>query len=295
MILNTKIVFFGSSNYCLPILDTLLKNFNLLGIVTKSPESPVALFAKNNAIHLFTPKNKQELENLKSQLIELTLDLFVVADFGMIIPESIFTLPKYQSLNIHFSHLPEFRGPSPVQNSILQGKKFASVSIIKLASSLDSGDIIKIIDYKDILPEEETAKSLYEKLFSKISRELPQIINDYLSGKITPTLQDQTSPTFTKILTKDSGFIDFGFLKSLHSEEDSQTLERKIRAYFPWPGVWTRLANGKRLKFLKAHLESKNIIFDLVQMEGKKPVAWKQLLEGYPYLMSIFRQLRPKP
>lgn len=290
-----NIFFFGSSDYCLPVVESLHKNFNLLGVVTKSQISPVGKYAAKKKLRIFAPINKQELENLIDKFKQLRVDLFVVADFGMIIPESIFTLPKFQSVNIHFSHLPEFRGPSPVQNSILQGKKYASVSIIKLAVSLDSGDIIKIIDYNDISPEKETAKSLYEKLFSNISNELPQIINDYLSGKITPALQDQTNPTFTKILTKESGFIDISFLKNLNTAEDFKILERKIRAYSPWPGVWTRLANGKRLKILKAHLESQNIIFDLVQLEGKNPVTWKQFLEGYPDLMSVFRQPHPKP
>jgi methionyl-tRNA formyltransferase len=307
-----KIIFFGSSEYCLPILSTLKANFDLITIITKSV-TPIELFARKNGISVFTPKDKNELLALADKIVKLQPDIAVVADYGLIIPKVIFEIPKHQTLNIHFSKLPKLRGASPVQYTILAGET-AWISVIIMDEGMDTGDIVwqkemkQFSNFPMLQLKNETTGSLYKKLFQYIAYELPKIITDYIDGKLTLKKQDHSKATYTKQLSRDDGFIPPQILdtalngnniskdsiskyfsqKSVIFETLSHCdivtfLDRAIRAFSPWPGVWTKIdIKGKRLKFIKAHIDNDRLILDLVQLEGKKPVSWKQFREGYP-------------
>lgn len=305
-----KIIFFGSSSYCLPILSILQNNFHLLAVVTK-PHSVVGKFGTENRISTFTPENKEKLKTLQSNLQTINPDLAIVADFGMIIPESILSIPKYHTLNIHFSKLPYLRGASPVQFTILRGDKKAGITIIIMDKRMDEGDIV----FQKEVPIHEniTSEELYNNLFNIVSSALPDVINQYAQNGIKPVKQNHSNATYTKILTREDGFIPwdiftsaiksnglsnsqleswslFKYLSS-HSSQPTTLIERASRALYPWPGLWTEVdINGqkKRLKILKAHLQPTiyNLQPDIVQLESKKPVSWKQFLDGYKKYLS---------
>lgn len=291
-----KVIFFGSSDYCIPILASLYKHFQLAAVITK-PESYSRSFASSHDIRVFTPKDKKELLNLKDQIAQLKPDLAVVADYGLIIPKEIFEIPRYKTLNIHFSRLPDLRGPSPVQFTILTGTKSAWITVIIMAEEMDTGDIIWQKEITSFNIDHETSESLYEKLFNIAATELPNIINNYINNDLKPQKQDHSKATYTKILTREDGFIPPKLLDdALKGAPSGVKLERTIRAFTPWPGVWTEVKitdnrkqiTKKRLKILQAHLASQGetlqerLVLDLVQLEGKKPVSWKQFKEGYP-------------
>lgn len=330
------ILFFGSSQYCLPILKIIDQEFNLIAVITKPPKpvgknhtltpAPPKQFASSHNIQVFTPENRQDLSGLKNKLEHLKPDLFIVADYGLIIPREIFSLPAHKTINIHFSKLPHYRGPSPVQYTILNGDTSAWISFMLLAKDLDTGDILSQIEVP--LKGNETADQLYRELFGIGANKLSEVINKYISGQIKPIPQDHTKATYTKMFTKEDGYIPFEILHTAtKGEKPTETLlntwplyqsifskflirdtlyliliERSVRALSPWPGVWTlvNLPNPKRLKLLKCHLQpttnlpvrqagnqQSTIIFipDLVQLEGKKPVSWKQFREGYPEIL----------
>lgn len=317
-----RIIFFGSSEYCLPILKALNNNFQLIGAVTK-PDSPIGRKQISTPVQFFTPKDTSALSEIKEQLKNLQPDIAVVADFGLIIPKEIFEIPKYKTLNIHFSRLPKLRGASPVQYTILLGEKSAWISVIIMNEGMDTGDIIWQKEYP--LTGNETTESLYKKLFNNISLELPEVINQYAGNKLIPKKQNHSEATYTRALTRSDGFVPFemiidathgkareirdyidkfinkNFIVSLpncHTRLPARQvvtfIERAIRAFSPWPGVWTIVGirdqelgtrnEEKRLKILKSHIDIDEnlLVLDLVQLEGKKPVTWKQLREGYP-------------
>ncbi len=317
-----RVLFFGSSEYCIPILETLNKNFKLVAIITKKNQTVEKLAQKLN-IPAFTPQDKKELYTLANKIHIFKPDISVVSDYGLIIPAEIFDIPKYKTLNIHFSRLPDLRGASPVQYTILRGDDKAWITIQLLDQGLDTGDIIwqKPFDYTQGKEgKNETADSLYKKLFNIASAELPDIISKYVHNELKPQKQNHSKATYSKILTREDGFIPFKLIKdALKGSTTSIKLERSIRAYTPWPGVWTEITlrhlgwcakhsseveeSGiiykKRLKILKAHLESietiqdrkpnpiqdrKRLVPDLVQLEGKNPVTWKQFQEGYDFV-----------
>lgn len=287
-----KIIFFGSSDYCIPILEVINNTFHLPAIVTKTGQA-VEKFALSHNIKTLNPKDKNELSNIKNELELLSPDLAIVADYGLIIPPEIFSIPRYQTLNIHFSKLPALRGPSPVQYTILRGGKSAWISIIIMDAEMDTGDIIW---QKEIaLTGNETTESLYQNLFDIVSRDLPDVINKFVKSELNPHKQNHSHATYTKHLTREDGFIPSTVLemavKGISPEKnelehwslftikipmsDTNTsdrldmyqlpslIERASRALTPWPGLWTNIQitnnkeqRTKRMKILRVHLES---------------------------------------
>ncbi|MCL4398106.1 hypothetical protein M1403_03760 [Patescibacteria group bacterium] len=261
-----RVIFFGTSAYCLPVLETLKANFNLVAVVTR-PDKPVGrkqimtpsatrLWAKQYSVQTLTDiKDIQDIQDI---------DLGIVADFGQIIPENALNLPRLGTFNIHFSKLPEFRGASPVQATLLRGDKTAWVTIFKLEKTLDTGPILWQKEYPIL--KDDTAGKLYTRLFEEVAKELPTIINSMKQTKLLP--QDKSKATYTKLLTKQDGFVDWDQLRS--TAYGLQTYNQ-FRAVTPWPGLWTVTPEGKRMKILQCHLEGNKLVLDEIQYEGKKP------------------------
>lgn len=155
-----KIVFFGTPEIAVPILEKLvqIQDFDVISVITQ-PDRPVGrkghitpppikTSANNLGIDVFQPKNKKKLD----EILEGTeADFFIVVAFGMIIPQHILDIPKYGSINIHYSLLPKYRGASPIQESLLHGDKETGVTLIKMDEELDHGPIylMKRIEIED--------------------------------------------------------------------------------------------------------------------------------------------------
>jgi methionyl-tRNA formyltransferase len=323
-------IFFGSSDYCIPILESLFKNTKLVGIVTKPDLSvghsktlqptPVKKYGQSQSIPVYTPDSKASLLSLKDLLTSLKSDIAVVADYGFIIPKEIFLIPAHKTLNIHFSKLPKLRGSSPVQYTILLGEKAAWITIILMDETMDTGDILW---QKEVpLTGKEETDTLYRKLFEIASEELPNILNQYADKSLLPVKQDNSQATYTKRLTRQDGFIPWEIIEELMAGRSTSQahlvrwplsniiptstlilnprfyLLKSLKAFSPWPGVWTEIPitqstnqqinkstnkpSTKRLKVLNAHIEKERLVLDEVQLEGKKPVSWKQFCQGYP-------------
>lgn len=227
-------------------------------MVVTRPDKPVGRkkVLTPSATKTWANEHKILVKTIK-ELNDLDYDLGIVADFGEIIKEDVFNRAKIGTFNIHFSKLPELRGASPVQYALLEGRNKTSVTIFKLEKTLDTGPILWQKDYP-IFPD-DTTNTLYTRLFIEVAKELPNI--DF-SGKLTP--QDHQKATFTKMLTKDDGFVKY---------EDLEKVEtyNKYRAMTPWPGLWT-IKEGKRMLIRKCHLENEKLVLDIVQFEGKNPV-----------------------
>ncbi|MCR4305517.1 MAG: methionyl-tRNA formyltransferase, partial [Candidatus Daviesbacteria bacterium] len=205
-------------------------------------------------------------------------DLAVVAAYGKILTRKELNAPKYGSINIHPSLLPKYRGPSPIQSAILNGDKVSGIAIIKIDEEMDHGPIL----YQDSLElsDMDTFDTLSKKMFLRSAEILPQVIIDFIAGKINPKEQNHSAATFCKLLTKEGGYFD------INNPPSPEQLDRLIRAYHPWPGVWTKWSpsshpegrniNPKDLKIVKFLPEG------LLQMEGKKAIPLRDFLNGYP-------------
>ncbi len=191
-------------------------------------------------------------------------DLGVIAAYGRILTKEELNTPKYGCINVHPSLLPKYRGPSPIQAAILSEDKTTGITIIKMDDRVDHGPII----YQEILElsVNDNFDTLSKKMFQRSAKILPKIIEDFIAGKIKPVEQDHTKVSSCARLTRESGYFP------IDNPPSPEILDRMIRAYYPWPGVWTRW-NKKIVKFLPNHM---------LQMEGKKVLSKKDFLNGYP-------------
>lgn len=275
-----RTVFFGTPACVIPIITTVQEHFNLVGVVT-APDSktgrkqlltpsPVKGYLQDTAknVDIFTP---ELLTSETIQAIEqLHPDLFVVAAYGKIIPKALLHIPRYGAINVHPSLLPQYRGASPIQEALLHGDTKTGITLIQMDEEMDHGPILA--QEKIPITQQDTLETLHTLLFEKAAAMLPQIIQGFVEKTITPQEQDHRKATFCQRIERENGFID------LSTPPTKEQFYRMVRAYYPWPGVYTTVSSEKgelRIKFLPGNL---------VQVEGKKPVPVKDFLNGYPHL-----------
>jgi len=273
-----KTVFFGSSKFVIPIIEAIRKNFDLTLVVTteKLATDPVPSYCIKSKVYYYVVTDFGD-KQLLQELTKLNADVGVLASFGAIVPNEVLNLFPHGIINIHPSLLPKYRGPTPVQTAILNGDNKTGVTIIKLDKEVDHGPIL-FQTKENILPN-DTSESLYERLFKLSASSIVSTIELYLKGKIKLRQQNHAKTTFTKRLTREDGFID------LHNPPSPQILDRMIRAYYPWPSVWTEL------RIMNQELRIKFLPGEKIQVEGKKPMSYKDFINGYPALTPVMLNL----
>jgi methionyl-tRNA formyltransferase len=267
-----KLVFFGSGEYLLPVLKKLREQFEISLIITTENEKdePIVRFANNENIEYVSVSSFNE--DLKSKIPGLDPSLAVVASFGLILPKEILDLFEKGILNIHPSLLPKYRGATPVQTAILNGDKTTGVSIIKVDEQMDHGAIAW--QKEESILSNDTAEDLYKKLFKIASESINELVKKALENKLQTIPQDNSKAIFVKTLNRESGCFN------LDNPPSKETLSRMIRAFYPWPGVWTKAKTTEkelRIKFLPDQK---------LQVEGKKPINLKDFKNGYPMLYN---------
>jgi methionyl-tRNA formyltransferase len=256
----------------------LRKNFDLaLVVTTEKSDDAVPSFCKQNNIQFLFVTTLKDL-NTQYLILNTKAPIAVVAYFGLIIPEAILNAFPEGIINLHPSLLPKYRGPTPVQSAIASGDKITGISIMKVDSGIDHGPILG--QEKEEILDADTADSLYKRLFAKGASLLLKTIGLYLTRGLEPLAQNHSKATFTKPLTRQDGYVDISS-PSLRIEN----LKLKIRAYFPWPGVWFKMKLNGSEKIIKLLPENK------IQVEGKKPMSYKDFLNGYPGAKEILKYL----
>jgi methionyl-tRNA formyltransferase len=300
-----KIAFFGTSNRSEPILEVLHENFDLALCVTKSnrivgrakeeKETVVKEWAQNRHIPVFEiEKMKTSEEALLKELITREIDLIIVADFGFIIIKSIIANFENRIINIHFSLLPKYRGANPVQVAIINGDTETGITFLQMVYELDAGDIISQIPYQ--LNGTETSGELYEILFKKAAQELPNVIDKYIDRTLKPRKQNQNEATFYYSPSHPKSTYIYKEDAKINWQETHVQIERKIRAFNPWPIAWAPLEELEKagicqlkpsvnknliIKIYSAKIAEAKIIPISVQVEGKKITDWKSFTNGY--------------
>ena len=269
--MKSPVIFFGASSFVLPVIEFLNKQYDLKLVVTTEmkPTDAVPKFCQENNIPFIQVNSTKELLTTSYQLQTTRSQFAVLANFGIIVKQETLDLFPKGIINIHPSRLPQYRGPTPGQTAILLGDVRTGVSIMLLDNDVDHGPILAM-EQEKILPT-DTSSSLYQRLFAKGVTLLEAVLPTYLTGELQPITQNHKDATYTKMLTRDSGFID--------STRPVATglLDRTIRAYYPWPGVWTKWQMGNGKEKIVKFLPNKRI-----QVEGKKPLSYKDFINGYP-------------
>ncbi|HLM84480.1 MAG TPA: methionyl-tRNA formyltransferase [Candidatus Bathyarchaeia archaeon] len=304
-----RIIFFGTPDFAVGILKSLLENYFQIAAVFSQPDKkigrkqevvppPVKRLAVEKGIKIFQPESLRD-SSLIEKIENIKPDLFIVAAYGKILPKEILEIPKYGAINIHASLLPKYRGASPVQCAILSGEKETGVTLMKMNEKMDEGDIL--VQEKVQIGENDKADSLMKKLGNVGAKLSVDFIPEWILGKTNPIPQDQKKATYCKPVKREDGKIDW--------RETAGEIFRKWRAYHPWPGIFARL-NAKnqqrRLKFLEIDavagektggkpgeiirynqgiaVQTKKglLILKKIQLEGKNEMAIVEFLKGYP-------------
>ena len=246
-----RIVFMGTPEFGVPALEQLLKSEHQIVAVYTQPERPagrgrtstpsaVKIAASAHSLAVFQPPSLKAAHEVE-RLVELKPDVIVVAAFGQLLSQQVLDIPPFGCLNVHPSLLPRHRGASPIPAAILAGDEETGVSIMLMDAGLDTGPIL--VQRAIPIEPEDTAESLGAKLAQLGAGLLGQTLSQWLDHCLTPRPQDEGNATYSGSISKGEGDMEW-HLSAIE-------LWRRVRAFYPWPGCYTRW-RGKQLKLLQA-------------------------------------------
>lgn len=302
-----NIVFFGTSEFAVPSLKSLLGSTHKVRLVVTQPDrakgrdlkvskSPVKVMAEMNRIQVHQPLNASSVDST-DLLRDLGADVFVVVSFGQILSKDLLTIPKFCAINLHASLLPKYRGASPINRAVMDGGSETGITIMRMNEKLDEGDVV--LQRTLAIRPEDTSITISEELAEVGGRVLLEAIDLIGYGKAVYAKQDESKATYAEKLKKDDGLIDW--------KEGAEKIHNKVRGLLPWPGAYTRL-NGKILKIyntevivksaypdaapgeviditkgrgMTVHTGSGDIVIKYLQLEGKKILDVDAFLRGH--------------
>ncbi len=290
-----RIVFFGTSDVGLPILEALAKEHEIIQVVT-SPDAfvgrkqelratPIADLANELQIPAQKPEQVKNNSQFLDFLKELNADIFIIVSYGKILPLELLEIPPLKTINVHFSLLPKYRGAAPIQYALLNGETTSGTTIFILDEKVDHGPVL--VKKELGIEAEDTFSTLAKKLSNLSAELLIDLLPKYAAGEITPEEQNHDDATFTKLIKKEYGRIDWA--------KPAQEIFNMWRAYTPWPGIWTTWKNENfkilQLKVIESPTDDNisetikcgndtYLLLQEVQPAGKKPMTLKDFMNG---------------
>ncbi len=318
-----RIIYMGTPQFAVPALEALIDGsapgkvlpagYEIVTVITRPDKpvgrgqtivyAPVKQAALAHGLPVWQPGSFKRPENSEA-LAAYAADLYIVAAFGQILPQSVLDQPHYGTLNIHASLLPKYRGVSPISEAILQGDEETGVTIMLLDAGVDTGPLL----LKRSIPisDDDTTGSLTAKLADLGAQALLEVLPRWVAGEITPEAQDEQRSSHTHMLRKEDGEIQWG--------RPAAVIARMVRAYTPWPGAYTHW-RGKLLKIVTAQAitlepatdlvpgtvtvreEAGHVVLAIVtgagflvvkhlQLEGKRAMSAEEFFRGYAQIVG---------
>ncbi|MDE7314835.1 MAG: methionyl-tRNA formyltransferase [Mucispirillum sp.] len=297
-----KIVFMGTPDIAVPSLKALVENGFDIPLVITQPDKPkgrgqavqfppVKEYALTAGLEVYQPEKIKNNTEVMEKLKHISPDFFAVAAYGKILPQVVLDIPNTAPVNVHFSLLPKYRGPAPVNWAIMNGEEETGVNTMLMDAGMDTGDILLTAKTKIL---KKNAGELAQELAVTGAELLIKTLNEFET--IVPVKQDNDKATKAPMMNKEMGLINW--------LQDAVQIERMIRAFTPWPAGYSMLDN-KKVKIFKSdvaeinhdaaagtviNIEKDSItvacgnnalkIFEL-QLEGKKRMDTKSFLAGY--------------
>jgi methionyl-tRNA formyltransferase len=302
----------GTPEWAIPSLQAVLDSGSEISAVFTQPDRPVGRkrvltpssikqFSQTQKLPVHTPEkagNPETLELVRS----LAPELIIVCAYGQILPHSFLDIPRIGCFNLHFSFLPKLRGASPVQAAITYGLETTGVSLQKIVLKLDAGPLIAASYHESIRPDDTTpllGSRLAEIGGQLIRNTLPKLLED----NFTISEQNEGEATYCRIIKKDEGRVRW-------TEETAREIERKLRAFTPWPGIFTfysisrKNENKRRIQLTKVEVvnesfESGKVYPELIvgtrtgglrilrlKSEGKQEMDADSFLRGNPQIVG---------
>ncbi len=297
-----RIIFMGTPHFAVPTLEALIGRHEIAAVVTrpdrrrgrgrKPSPPPVKEVALAYGLTVLQPESLRQPEAI-TQLRKLAPEVIVVVAYGQILPPEVLALPPKGCLNVHASLLPKHRGAAPIAAAILAGEEETGVTIMLMDEGLDTGPILAQARCR--IEPQDTRGSLSAKLARLGAELLVEILPRWLKGKIEPRPQEEERATYSRMISKEDGLIDWS--------QSAVEIWRRVRAYHPWPSAYTYW-QGKLLKILRAEpLADRSgkeepgrvmilgeelavatgqgaLLLREVQLEGKRAMAAEEFLRG---------------
>ena len=248
-----RVAFAGTPGFALPALEALCAGHEVVGVLTQPDrpkgrgrelhESPVKAAARARALTLDQPQTLKTIEG-RAALTEWAPDVLVVVAYGLLLPPEVLGLPRFGCLNIHGSLLPRWRGAAPIQRAILAGDAVSGVTIMQMDAGLDTGPTL--LAEPVVLSRAHTAASLHDELSVLGARLLIEALTALERGTLSAVEQSAQGVTYAHKIDKSEAVIDW--------QQDALAIERRVRAFNPWPIAQTQL-DGQILRVFAAHAD----------------------------------------
>lgn len=285
MVIRKKIAFFGTPPFTIQFLEALQHAGIDPTLIVTTPDRPVGrglvltspepkVWADSKHIPVIQPEklNHEVINDLSKE----KWDLFIVVAYGKILPERLITLPTHGTINVHYSLLPKYRGATPVESAIINGDTTTGVCIQQMQFKLDTGPVLA---KKEVTIDTfDTTEALREKLNTEAIPLLVETIQHIFKHTTAPEIQNDGEATYCTKITKEDGEISLS--------DDPIILDRKFRAYTPWPGLFFYTMRGSRnirVKIKEAHLENGRFVPEVVIPESGKPMTWEQFQNWHTF------------
>lgn len=301
-----RVVFWGTPDFAAVSLRALIdSNHQVVAVITQPDKpkgrgqkvlpTPVKEEALKNGIPVYQPERLKDNQEIRQIIKELKPDISVVVAYGKIIPEDIIEIPKYKTINLHASLLPEYRGAAPIQRCMMDGKKITGVCIMEIVKELDAGDVYECRQVE--IKTEDDITTLHDKLAKEGAELLLKVLNDVEKGVARKTPQDHTKATYAKPITKEEGKINW--------ERSAEEIFNQIRALKVWPKAYTDF-RGEQIKILDSRVvgcdteaqpgtivkaDDKTgiviktgdgcLLVKVLQFPGGKPITSQDAVKGY--------------
>jgi methionyl-tRNA formyltransferase len=317
-----RIVFIGTGEIGVPTLEALLKSeYDVIGVVTQpdkpagreqrieppsikkavtsgAPNARLARTARALPLSILQPARIKEREAIE-EIHALKPDVIVVMAYGQILPRDVLNIPKIACLNLHASLLPRWRGAAPIQAAIAGGDPETGITVMHMDEGLDTGDIL--LQRRIDIRSNDTGGSLHERLAQIAPEALLYSLRLFVEGSAPRIPQDNSLATYAPKLKREDGRIDWS--------EPAHTIERKIRAFNPWPGAFMEI-DGQNLKIFSTSvvdlsgepgeiLRSEDglviaarkgaLSLSEVQLEGKRRMTASEFLRGHAAMLRAAR------
>jgi methionyl-tRNA formyltransferase len=303
-----RIVFIGAGEIGVPTLQSLMQSteHELVGVITQ-PDKPAGRSQKlaapaikiallQTSIPILQPQRIKSPDAIE-QLHAWKPDIIIVMAYGQILPAAVLQIPRLACLNLHASLLPRHRGAAPIQAAILAGDRESGITVMYMDEGLDTGDIL--LQSRIELSLNETGGSLHDRLAALAPEAMHESLKVLQRGTAPRVAQESANATYAPKLTRDDGKIDWS--------EPADLIERKIRAFNPWPGAFMKLA-GQNLKIFAASIVDLNgkpgeilqsekglniatgkgaLSLGEVQLEGKRRMSARDFQRGHASLMRV--------
>ncbi len=247
---KVNVIFMGTPDFAVPVLKELIKNTNVLLVVTQPDKeigrnhevsfSPIKKVALENNIKVFQPV---KIRTDYQEIINLKPDMIVTCAYGQIIPEEILNLPRLGCINVHASLLPKLRGGAPIHHAIIDGEKETGITIMYMDKTMDTGDIIS--QKSVVIEDSDNVGILHDKLSEMGAELLIQTLPSIINGTNDRIKQNNDEATYGYNISREDEHIDFN--------SSARNVFNKVRGLNPWPKAYTTIS-GEEIKIIECYI-----------------------------------------